>query len=205
MWVIFTTSLMSWFVIIERSYFLYFRYRINADHFLEQIVGYLEERKFSRAIEFANLAGGHPLALVLKAGLVKCNESEKDIQRSMEAASRRAAPAITKNIPYLAMLANVATLLGLLGTILGLVESFRGVSHANLAVRQEILSNGISVAMFTTAFGLMAAIPCIVAFTILQIRQNFLLSQIETKANDLFNYLSSRNRKLIQNPNSGHR
>ncbi|MEO1480535.1 MAG: MotA/TolQ/ExbB proton channel family protein [Myxococcota bacterium] len=198
MWIILATSFASWVLIIERSYFLYFKYRLNADQFLNQIIGYLEEKKFSKAIEATNVEQSHPLANVLKAGLMKANESDKDIQRSMEAATMKAVPDVTKRIPYLSMLANVATLLGLLGTILGLVESFKGVAQADAAAKQEVLSKGISVAMFTTAFGLIAAIPSIVAFTILQSRQNSLLMEIETKATDLFNYLSARNRRMAK-------
>ncbi|MEL6545352.1 MAG: MotA/TolQ/ExbB proton channel family protein [Myxococcota bacterium] len=198
MWIILFTSFFSWVLIIERSYFLYFRYRLNAEQFLNQIIGYLEEKKFSKAIEVCNVEQTHPLANVLKSGLMKANESDKDIQRSMEAATMKAVPEVTKRIPYLSMLANVATLLGLLGTILGLVESFKGVAQADAAAKQEVLSKGISVAMFTTAFGLIAAIPSIVAFTILQSRQNSLLMEIETKATDLFNYLSARNRRMAK-------
>ncbi|MEL6339096.1 MAG: MotA/TolQ/ExbB proton channel family protein [Myxococcota bacterium] len=198
MWIILATSFVSWVLIIERSYFLYFKFRLNAEQFLNQIIGYLEEKKFSKAIEACNVEGSHPLADVLKSGLMKANESDKDIQRSMEAATMKAVPVISKRIPYLSMLANVATLLGLLGTILGLVESFKGVAQADAAAKQEVLSKGISVAMFTTAFGLIAAIPSIVAFTILQSRQNTLLMQIETKATDLFNYLSARNRRMAK-------
>lgn len=196
MWIILATSFASWVLIIERSYFLYFRYRLNAEQFLNQIIGYLEEKKFSKAIEVCNVEQTHPLANVLKSGLMKANESDKDIQRSMEAATMKAVPDVTKRIPYLSMLANVATLLGLLGTILGLVEAFKGVAQADAAAKQEVLSKGISVAMFTTAFGLIAAIPSIIAFTILQSRQNVLLMEMETKATDLFNYLSARNRRM---------
>lgn len=198
MWIILATSVVSWILIIERTYFLWFKYRLNAEQFVNQIVGYLEEKKFSKAIEACNVEDSHPLAGVLKAGLMKANESDKDIQRAMEAATLKAVPDVSKRIPYLSMLANVATLLGLLGTIMGLVEAFRGVAQADAAAKQEVLSKGISVAMFTTAFGLIAAIPSIVAFSILQNRQNSLLMTIESKATDLFNYLSARNRRIAK-------
>lgn len=198
MWVILAASVMSLTLIIERSYVLWFRYRMNADQFVNQIVGYLEEKKFSRAIEACNVEAGHPLAEVIKAGLMKANESDKDIQRAMEAATMKVLPQVTKRIPYLAMLANVATLLGLLGTIMGLIQAFRSVAQADAAAKQDILSKGIAVAMFTTAFGLIAAIPSIIGHTVLSTRQNGLLSTIEVKATDLFNYLSARNRRLAK-------
>lgn len=196
MWVILVASVVALALIIERAYVLWFRYRLNADEFINQIVGYLEEKKFSRAIEACTVEDAHPLAEVIKAGLMKANESDKDIQRAMEAATMRVLPDITKRVNYLSMLANVSTLLGLLGTVMGLIESFRGVAQADAAAKQDILSKGIAVAMFTTAFGLIAAIPAIVAYSILQNRQGELLGQIESKATDLFNYLSARNRRL---------
>jgi len=196
MWVILFASMVAVALIIERSYVLWFRYRLNAEEFINQIIGYLEEKKFSRAIEACNVEGSHPLAEVLKAGLMKANESDKDIQRAMEAATMRVMPDITKRVNYLSMIANVSTLLGLLGTIMGLIEAFRGVAQADAAAKQDILSKGIAVAMFTTAFGLIAAIPAIVSYTILQNRQGTLLNQIESKATDLFNYLSARNRRV---------
>jgi biopolymer transport protein ExbB/TolQ len=198
MWVIFSASMVSLALIIERTYFLWFRYRLNAEQFVNQIIGYLEEKKFSRAIEACNVEAGHPLSEVIKSGLMKANEADKDIQRSMEAATMKAVPMVTKRIGYLAMLANVSTLLGLLGTIMGLIEAFKGVAQADAAAKQDILSKGIAVAMFTTAFGLISAIPSMVSFTILQSRQNVILSQVETKATDLFNYLSARNRRLAK-------
>jgi len=196
MYPILMISITSWGLIFERGYVLAFRYRLNADQFVNQIVGYLESKNFSRAIELCNVEAVHPLAAVLKAGLMKANESDKDIQRSMEAATLNVVPRVTKRVNYLAMLANVSTLLGLLGTIMGLIDCFEAVGNADAAAKQDALSGGISVAMLTTAFGLVGAIPSIIAHSILSNRQNTLLTLIESKATDLFNYLSARNRRL---------
>lgn len=191
-------SIIALAVIIERGFVLFMRYRLNAEQFVSQIIGYLEEKNFSRAIEVCNVESQHPLAAVLKAGLMKANESDKDIQRAMESATLSVVPAVTKRTNYLSMLANVSTLMGLLGTIMGLIDCFEAVKNADAAAKQEALSAGISVAMLTTAAGLVAAIPSIVFFSILQTRQNNILGVLEAKANDLFNYLSARNRRLRQ-------
>ena len=198
MWPILIGSIVALALIIERTYVLWFRWRLNSEQFVNQIVGYLEEKNFSRAIEACNVEGSHPLARVLKAGLMKANESDKDIQRAMEAATMNVAPDVTKRVNYLSMLANVSTLMGLLGTIMGLIDCFEAVKNADAAAKQEALSAGISVAMLTTAFGLIGAIPSIVAFSILQTRQNTLLGTVEAKATDLFNYLSARNRRMAK-------
>lgn len=185
-------------VIIERVVVLYVMFRLNAEEFVNQIIGFLEDKNFSRAIEVCNVEAQHPLATVLKAGLLKANESDKEIQRAMESATLSVVPSVTKHTPYLSMLANVSTLLGLLGTIMGLIECFEAVKTADAAAKQEALSAGISVAMLTTAAGLVAAIPSIICFSILQSRQNSILNLLEAKATDLFNYLSARNRRLRQ-------
>jgi len=195
---IFIASIVALAVIIERFVILFIRYRLNAEQFVQQIIGYLEEKNFSRAIEVCNVEGSHPLATVLKSGLMKANESDRDIQRAMESATLAVVPDVTKRINYLSMLANVSTLLGLLGTIMGLIDCFEAVKNADAAAKQEALSAGISVAMLTTAAGLISAIPSIICFSILQNRQNNILSLLEAKATDLFNYLSARNRRLRQ-------
>ncbi len=95
----------------------------------------------------------------------------------------------------LTMFANISALLGLLGTIVGLITAFQGVSSAGAAMKQEILAGGISIAMMTTAFGLIVAIPCLVGFYILNNRGDFLIDEFEEKALSLFNVLSSLKRE----------
>lgn len=203
MWVILGCSVVGAALIVERAYVFWVRYRLNADQFFNEIMSYVSDGQFSRAIEACNVEGANPLAEVLKAGLLKANESDKDIQRAMEAATLKTVPKVTRRMNFLPMLGNVATLLGLLGTIMGLIESFRGVAAADAAAKQDILSKGIAVAMFTTAFGLMTAIFIIVCHAVLHNRQTALLTGIEDKATELFNFLSERNRKM-RRP-SGHR
>ncbi len=198
MWPILLCSIFGVGIVLERGYVLWMRYRLNADTFMSQIIAYIEEKNFSRAVESCNVEAKHPLATVAKAALMKANEADKDIQRAVESAMMNVVPGITKRIGYLSMLANVATLLGLLGTIDGLIACFEAVKNADAAAKQEALSAGISVAMLTTFFGLVVAIPITVFFSILQTRQNGVLSQIEIKATDLFNYLSARNRRLTK-------
>jgi len=91
-----------------------------------------------------------------RMGLVRRRD---DIEIAMEESMMEIIPQLEKRTPYVALLANIATLLGLLGTIMGLIEAFTAVSNANPAEKADLLSASISVAMNTTAFGLMSAIP----------------------------------------------
>jgi biopolymer transport protein ExbB/TolQ len=103
-------------------------------------------------------------------------------------------------VAYLATFANVATLLGLLGTVMGLIDAFHGISEADAAAKQEILSKGIAVAMLTTAFGLVTAIPALLSYAVLQARQNTLLAQTEAKATELLSYLAEKSRSAARRP-----
>ena len=91
-----------------------------------------------------------------RLGVVRRRE---DIEIAMEESMMEIIPQLEKRTPYVALLSNIATLLGLLGTIMGLIEAFTAVANANPAEKADLLSASISVAMNTTAFGLMSAIP----------------------------------------------
>ena len=196
MWPILLVSVCSLTFACERIYVLWYRYRLNVDRFVDQLIDLMEQQKFSYALEVCHTESRHPLAVVAKAGIVKANCAEREIQRAMEAAALRLHPQITKRVGYLAMLANVATLLGLLGTVSGLVEAFAGIAEADVVAKQEILAKGIAVAMSTTALGLMTAIPALVAYAILTDRQNNVVAQLESKATELLNYLVSKSRSV---------
>lgn len=195
MWIILGVSILGATIVAERAYAYWIRFRLDGSALFLQAIDNVREGKLSSAIEVCNVQKGKPLADVLKAGLLKANAPDKDLQRTLESAAGKAVPKITARMSFLPMLGNVATLLGLLGTILGLIDSFRGVAQADAAAKQEILSKGIAVAMFTTAFGLVAAIFIIVCHSVLHNRQTAILTQIEDHASDLFNFLSEKNRK----------
>ena len=104
------------------------------------------------------------IAQVLNMGLARegAVRRREDIEIAMEESMMQIVPQLEKRTPYVALGANVATLLGLLGTIMGLIQAFTAVANANPAEKADLLSASISVAMNTTAFGLMVAIPLLV-------------------------------------------
>lgn len=103
----------------------------------------------------------------------------EDVERAMEEGMLEIVPRLEKRTPYIATLANIATLLGLLGTIMGLITAFTAVANADPAEKANMLSASISVAMNTTAFGLMAAIPLLLFFTFLQSKTNEIVDSLE--------------------------
>ncbi|NOZ88179.1 MAG: MotA/TolQ/ExbB proton channel family protein [Deltaproteobacteria bacterium] len=198
MFLILLVSVYTFTLIVERMYTLWFRYKISANQVLNQILSFVDANNYSRAIEVCNARQNHPLAVVLKAGLMKANKNDIEVKRALEQAMLKAEAQIQKRTPYLATLANVATLLGLLGTIFGLIMAFEGVEMASAAKKQEVLARGISVAMGTTAFGLIVAIPTTIAHAIITARQNSIITTIEDAAMTLFSYISSKNRKAAR-------
>jgi biopolymer transport protein ExbB/TolQ len=181
-------------LIIERAYTLWFRYKIDANQMLNRILSFIDSNNYSRAIEVCNSRQSHPMCQVLKSGLMKANRSDIEIRRALEQSTFKAAPILGKRTPLLATLANVATLLGLLGTIFGLIMAFESVGSASAAEKQTVLAKGIAVAMNTTAFGLIVAIPTTIAHALLSARQTVLMDSIEDSAMTLFSHLSSKNR-----------
>jgi biopolymer transport protein ExbB/TolQ len=152
----------------------------------------IETRDYTKALETCNIATQHPLPKVLKAGIAKSNRREKEIERAMEVEMLRAIPRVQKGVGFLGLLGNSSTLLGLLGTIFGLIRAFSGVSAASAAARQQVLAEGISMAMYTTAFGLIVAVPILFAHQLISGRMDKILIQIEEGASGLLGSMAGR-------------
>jgi biopolymer transport protein ExbB len=190
MYVILSLSVLAGALFMERAGFLFFRLKLNMDKAFKKVMFHLEKANYRAAIEECTRIEKHPLGRILKAGLLKSDKKDKDIERALEEKILTEIPRVKAKINYLTLFANVSTLLGLLGTIMGLITSFQSVSSASDAAKQELLASGISMAMLTTAAGLIVAIPCLVGFYVLNNRGDFLIEQFEQKALGLANTLS---------------
>lgn len=128
---------------------------------------------------------------ILSQGLarLKTGTRRDDIETAMEESMMEALPRLEKRTHYLAMFANIATLLGLLGTIIGLIKAFTAVAQVDPSMKAEILSSSISVAMNTTAFGLMVAIPLIFIYTVLQTKTTEIVDSFEMATIKIVNLL----------------
>lgn len=193
MYPILVMSIIGLGVMIERFMFLYFRHNINAQAFMHQIQKLVMGNNIDRAIKLCNSAQNAALAKVIKSGLTRANRGPDEIQNSLEEAALEVSPAITKRTTVLQQIANIATLLGLLGTILGLIAAFSALADITDPEQQsKMLVKGISVAMNTTAFGLMVAIPCLLAQVALSAITKKILDDIEQYSVKLENLLISR-------------
>lgn len=192
MWTICAVSVACLALLAERVYFIFFKYNTNAKQFWSTIQKHVVSNNIDAAIKVCNAAGTAAVAQVIKAGLAYANKSELEIQNALEEATLEITPLITRNLPAIASLANIATLLGLLGTIIGLIDAFSALEKAAPDKRQEMLSAGIAIAMNTTAFGLIVAIPSLTVHVVLSAYAKGILDDIELDSTKLGNLLAQR-------------
>ena len=187
-------ALMSVFalaIIIERFIILYGKYSVNAEKMWSEISQALKKGNVGQALKICDKYSKSALAKVLRAGLEVADKPDYEIQNAIDEAVLEVVPQIQKRTHYLQMAANVATLLGLLGTIVGLIQAFNALATASPAEKQLLLAKGIAVAMNTTAFGLMVAIPSMFIYSILVGKTMRLTDEIDEYSFKLLRELSS--------------
>jgi biopolymer transport protein ExbB/TolQ len=179
-------------VMVERFIFLFFRFNINGQQFFNQIQKLVMANNIDRAIKLCNAADKAALARVVKAGLTRANKSEADISAAIEESMLEVGPAINKRIAMIAAIANIATLLGLLGTIFGMLAAFEAVADAPADQRSTALARGIGIAMNTTGFGLMVAIPLLASHLFISSLAKKISDEVELYSVKLENLLAAR-------------
>lgn len=185
-------------IAFERLFYILFRANINATAFMAQIQKLIMANNIDRAIKLCNAEPHAALPRVVKAGLTRANRTDKEIENAVDEAILEVGPRVNKRTSYLAMLANVATLLGLLGTIWGLIEAFKAVATAPPEMKQTLLAGGISIAMYTTAGGLMVAIPILLIHAIVLNRSNKILDDVDHYGLKVVNLLAARRRGTLK-------
>jgi len=121
-----------------------------------------------------------------------------EIEIAMEESMMEIVPRLEKRTPYVALSSSIATLLGLLGTIMGLIQAFTAVANANPAEKADLLSASISVAMNTTAFGLMVAIPLLITHAILTSKTGDIVDSLEMATVKALNVFSRRAKRTVE-------
>lgn len=164
-------------IIVERFIYIGVKNRIDTTGFVNKIIELIRKGNIQAAIELSRRSNA-ALPVITQAGLKEYGKSPKEIQNAFELAAMSEIPKLEKRTHYLSMIANVATLLGLLGTIIGLIQSFQAVAGADSSQKAALLSAGISVAMNTTAFGLVVAIPAMVFHSYIQSKTNTIIDEI---------------------------
>lgn len=166
-------------VALERWLYLTHAKSANRKAF-KQLMPLLKKKDYANVMKLGQTSSA-PIARIISAGVARMSQSQRrdDVELAMEEGVMEAMPRLEKRTPYLATLANIATLLGLLGTIIGLIAAFTAVAEADPADKANMLSGSISVAMNTTAFGLISAIPLLLFHAMLQTKTTEIIDSLE--------------------------
>lgn len=179
-------------IAVERYAYLTMAKRTNRKVF-DKLHSLIRGKDLNGALKYAGDSKS-AMGMMVGAGLQRLarKQSREDIEYAMEEGLLETMPRLEKRTQYLATLANVSTLLGLLGTIIGLIAAFTAVASADPAEKASLLSQSISVAMNTTAFGLIAAIPLLLIHSVLQTKTNEIVDSFEMAGVKVMNLISER-------------
>lgn len=196
MWIILVFLVLAIAVIAERTVYL-MRASTNKEVFLSQMQKHILAGDVAKAIKTCS-ANDSPMARIVQAGLTKVNRPDEEVQAAMDEAALKEMPRISKRTGYLALLANLAMLSGLFGTILGLIKAFEAVGSdaVDPSQKAQILAEGISEAMNCTAFGLLSAISALLGFAFLNGKTQGLEDDINEASVQVLNLVVTNRQKV---------
>ncbi|KJJ83295.1 Biopolymer transport protein [Candidatus Omnitrophus magneticus] len=186
-------SIIGLAVVLEKLWHLK-RAEINTKEFMTEIIEKVKRNKIIDAIDMCNATSG-PIASIVKAGILKHDRPRVDIKQAIEDAGIHEVPRLEKNMGILATIAHISPLLGLLGTVTGMVKAFQVIENKATAfspVNPGDLAGGIWEALITTVAGLVVAIPAYVAYNFLISKIDGFVLEMEKSATDLINVLETR-------------
>lgn len=183
-------------IVIERFAFQLSRYRVNSKEFFAQIKKLVAAGNIDRAIKLCE-ASDYPILQLVKAGLTHSNKDEAEIDAALSEKLSELKPEAEKRVGALWSLANIATLIGLLGTVSGLIATFNAIAAPGLTQsdKQRLLSNGIAEAMYNTALGLGIAVMCMITHIILHTRAKAIQHDLESIMERTFNLLTIQTKR----------
>lgn len=192
MWFILAVQIVAMVICAERTIALYIKRKPTQRKNVMQFEKSIRQGDLKTVLSATNMNSTLPISRTVAAGTeAAINLGGKDeIQGRMEEVILEETENIDKRTGFLAMLANIATLAGLLGTITGMITAFAAVSSANAMEKATLLSSGISEAMYTTAYGLIVAIPTLCIYALLANRSQVLTDDLNQAALKAFNWLS---------------
>ena len=189
MWLIALCSVIGAAIFLERLQH-YHRNTINTAEFVKGIINALRRNALVEALSICDETPG-PVPRVVKAAITKYDRSREEIQDAIEEVGLVEVPRLERNLVGLASVAHIAPLIGLLGTVVGLISCFRTISDMGSFVHVADIANGVWMALLNTAGGLVVAIPAYVAYNYLVSRVDGLVLDMERAATDIVSFLTS--------------
>ncbi len=191
MYFILAFALLTLGLILERTYFFAVKVKMTPGDFRKYLLSNILRGEYRNAETYAKSFNATSMGKIaaIGCGLRASGAGDEEIQARMDEKLNNEISWIDRRTGFLAMYGNVSTLLGLLGTIVGMIHSFAAVASANPADRAMMLSKGISEAMNCTAFGLLTAIPALVAFAYFQNRTDRLVGEITESTTEIYHDL----------------
>jgi biopolymer transport protein ExbB len=191
MWPIFLSSVFALAIVLEKIWYLH-KIKIDTQDFLSRILEKMKRHEVKEALQLCDSIKS-PVANILKAGILKYDRPRPQIAEAIEDASLYEVPKLEKNLPMLATIGHIAPLLGLLGTVTGMVRCFKTVQAKATTMHPVLagdLAGGIWEALLTTVAGLIVAIPAYVAYNYLVNRINHSVLEMEKASTELVNFLT---------------
>ena len=199
MWPIIFCAVVSLFIVIERL-FHYHRCQINTRDFIQGIFNNLKRSNVVETISICDDTPG-PIAHMTRAAVIRAGHDVRDIEQAIEEVSLSEIPRLEKNLNILATIAHITPLLGLLGTVTGMIKAFHAIGPKAAYINLQSLAPYVSEALFTTAAGLAVAIPTYAFYNLLVTRVETIVNEMELAATEIIYFLSHNEVRLDASEN----
>ncbi len=198
MWILLVVGIFCIAISIERFIYLTIKSGFKTELFIKDILKYIQKDDIDSAQKMCGKASKMALAGVIKAGIENARLGAEQIRNAIDEATLKIIPRLEKRTNYLATIGNVATLIGLMGTIYGLILSFAAVGRPGIdaAEKSTLLAGGIAAAMNTTLSGLMVAIPAIIIYSLFKSKTQKIIDEIDEYSLRLVNALVEKSYKV---------
>jgi biopolymer transport protein ExbB/TolQ len=197
MWALLAMALVAVLLMIERGIYLLRKSNFKPESFMREIFRNIDAGNIDGAKKTCDASRNMALPKIIRAGLQESDNGMERIQNVLDEETLTQLPKLEANVGYLGTIGNVATLLGLMGTIYGLIVSFAAVGKPGIeaAKKSELLAQGISAAMNTTLTGSAIAIPCMLIYAVFSHKNQKIADEIEEYSIKLINMLTQRSYK----------
>ncbi|MBM3263552.1 MAG: MotA/TolQ/ExbB proton channel family protein [candidate division Zixibacteria bacterium] len=194
LWFTLISGIVGVVLVVERWNYLIKRASINSQRFMLEVTKMISTNKIDKAIELCDAEPEAALPRICKRGLQHAGTDARTIQTAVDEATLEVLPLLGKRVGFIGMIGQTATLLGLLGTVYGLIKSFNALGDPNLdpALKGSMLAGGIAAALLCTMTGLMVAVPMIVANSTFREKITEITDDIDEYSVKLINMLAAR-------------